>query len=221
MKLLVNALIKFILGIVLVLLLVFIPAGTLSFFNGWLFMGLLFIPMFIFGIYLFLKKPELLERRLNNKEKEGTQKFVVLISALLFIGGFVVCGLDYRYSFSSVPNYIVVLGSVMLLIGYALYIEVMRENEYLLRTIEVEKEQKVVDTGLYGLVRHPMYLSVILLFLSFPLVLGSLYGFYIFLIFPVVLIIRIHNEEKVLVKELKGYSKYKLKVKYKLIPYIW
>lgn len=221
MKLLVNALVKFILGIVLVMLLVFIPAGTLSYFNGWLFIGLLFIPMFIFGIYLFFKKPELLRRRLNNKEKEGTQKFVVLISALLFIGGFIVCGLDYRYGFSKLPDYIVIIGSVMLLIGYALYIEVMRENEYLLRTIEIEKEQKVVDTGLYGLVRHPMYLSVILLFLSFPLVLGSLYGFYIFLIFPLVLIIRIRNEEKILVKELKGYSKYKLKVKYKLIPFIW
>lgn len=221
MKLLVNALVKFVLGIVLVMLLVFIPAGTLSYFNGWLFIGLLFIPMFIFGIYLFFKKPELLRRRLNNKEKEGTQKFVVLISALLFIGGFIVCGLDYRYEFSKLPDYIVIIGSVMLLIGYALYIEVMRENEYLLRTIEIEKEQKVVDTGLYGLVRHPMYLSVILLFLSFPLVLGSLYGFYIFLIFPLVLIIRIRNEEKILVKELKGYSKYKLKVKYKLIPFIW
>lgn len=221
MKLLVNALVKFILGIVLVMLLVFIPAGTLSYFNGWLFIGLLFIPMFIFGIYLFLKKPELLRRRLNNKEKESTQKFVILISALLFIGGFIVCGLDYRYGFSKLPDYIVIIGSVMLLIAYALYIEVMRENEYLLRTIEIEKEQKVVDTGLYGLVRHPMYLSVILLFLSFPLVLGSLYGFCIFLIFPLVLIIRIRNEEKILVKELKGYSKYKLKVKYKLIPYIW
>ena len=221
MKLLVNALVKVVLGIVLVMLLVFIPAGTLSYFNGWLFIGLLFIPMFIFGIYLFFKKPELLRRRLNNKEKEGTQKFVVLISALLFIGGFIVCGLDYRYEFSKLPDYIVIIGSVLLLIGYALYIEVMRENEYLLRTIEIEKEQKVVDTGLYGLVRHPMYLSVILLFLSFPLVLGSLYGFYIFLIFPLVLIIRIRNEEKILVKELKGYSKYKLKVKYKLIPFIW
>lgn len=221
MKLLVNALVKFVLGIVLVMLLVFIPAGTLSYFNGWLFIGLLFIPMFIFGIYLFFKKPELLRRRLNNKEKEGTQKFVVLISALLFIGGFIVCGLDYRYGFSKLPNYIVIIGSIMLLIGYALYIEVMRENEYLLRTIEIEKEQTVVDTGLYGLVRHPMYLSVILLFLSFPLVLGSLYGFCIFLIFPLVLIIRIRNEEKILVKELKGYSKYKLKVKYKLIPFIW
>lgn len=221
MKLIVNALVKFVLGIVLVMLLVFIPAGTLSYFNGWLFIGLLFIPMFIFGIYLFFKKPELLRRRLNNKEKEGTQKFVVLISALLFIGGFIVCGLDYRYEFSKLPDYIVIIGSVLLLIGYALYIEVMRENEYLLRTIEIEKEQKVVDTGLYGLVRHPMYLSVILLFLSFPLVLGSLYGFYIFLIFPLVLIIRIRNEEKILVKELKGYSKYKLKVKYKLIPFIW
>lgn len=221
MKLFVDALVKFLLGIVLVGILIFLPAGTLSYFNGWLFIGLLFIPMFIFGIYLFIKKPKLLERRLNNKEKVGTQKLVVLISALLFIGGFIVCGLDYRYGWSSIPNYVVIISSIVLLFGYGLYVEVMRENEYLLRTVDVEKEQKLVDTGLYGLVRHPMYLSVILLFLSFPLVLGSLYGFYIFLIFPLVLIVRLHNEEKVLVKELKGYSKYKLRVKYKLIPYIW
>lgn len=221
MKLLLSALIKFILGIILVCLLVFVPAGTLSYFNGWLFIGLLFIPMFIFGIYLFIKKPKLLERRLNNKEKENTQKIVVLISALLFIGGFIVSGLDFRYGWSNIPNYVVVISSIVLLIGYLLYVAVMKENEYLLRTIEVEKEQKVIDSGMYGIVRHPMYFSVLLLFLSFPLVLGSLYGFYVFLGFPVVLLIRIHNEEKVLVKNLKGYSKYKLKVKYKLIPFIW
>jgi protein-S-isoprenylcysteine O-methyltransferase Ste14 len=221
MKLFINALVKFVLGIVLVCLLVFLPAGTLSYFNGWLFICLLFIPMFVFGIYLFVKKPKLLERRLNSKEKVGTQKLVVLVSALLFIAGFIVCGLDYRYGWTCIPNYVVIISGVTLLIGYALYIEVMRENEYLLRTIEVEKEQKLIDTGLYGVVRHPMYLSVILLFLSFPLVLGSLYGFYIFLVFPLVLVIRLHSEEKVLVRELKGYSKYKLRVKYKLIPYIW
>ena len=221
MNLLVSALVKFIFGIVLVCLLIFLPAGTLSYINGWLFIGLLFVPMLFFGIYLYIKNPKLLERRLNSKEKVGTQKLVVLMSALLFIGGFIVCGLDYRYGWSSIPNYVVIISSFVLLLGYGLYVEVMRENEYLLRTIEVEKEQKLIDTGLYGLVRHPMYLSVILLFLSFPLVLGSLYGFYIFLLFPLVLIIRLHSEEKILVKELKGYSKYKLRVKYKLIPYIW
>lgn len=221
MKLLINGLVKFIFGVVLVGLLVFLPAGTLSYINGWLFIGLLFIPMLIFGIYLFIKKPKLLERRLNAKEKVGIQKLVVLMSALLFICGFVVCGLDYRYGWSSIPNYVVIISSFVLLLGYGLYVEVMRENEYLLRTIEVEKEQKLIDTGLYGLIRHPMYLSVILLFLSFPLVLGSLYGFYIFLLFPVILIIRLHSEEKLLVRKLKGYSKYKLRVKYKLIPYIW
>ena len=221
MKLLINALIKYILGLLMVCLLLFIPAGTILFFNGWLFIGLLFIPIFIFGIYLFFKSPKLLERRLNNKEKENTQKFVILISALLFIGGFVICGLDYRYNWSSVPNYVTIISSIVLLIGYVLYIVVMKQNEFLLRTIDVEEEQKVVDTGLYGVVRHPMYFSVLLIFMSIPLVLGSLYGFYVFLIFPVILIIRIKNEEKVLVLKLKGYSKYKLKVKYKLIPYIW
>ena len=221
MKLLINALIKYILGLLMVCLLLFIPAGTILFFNGWLFIGLLFIPIFIFGVYLFFKSPKLLERRLNNKEKENTQKFVILISALLFIGGFVICGLDYRYNWSSVPSYVTIISGTILLIGYVLYIVVMKQNEFLLRTINVEEEQKVVDTGLYGVVRHPMYFSVLLIFMSIPLVLGSLYGFYVFLIFPVILIIRIKNEEKVLVLKLKGYSKYKLKVKYKLIPYIW
>lgn len=221
MKLLINALIKYILGLLMVCLLLFIPAGTIFFFNGWLFIGLLFIPIFIFGVYLFFKSPKLLERRLNNKEKENTQKFVILISALLFIGGFVICGLDYRYNWSSVPSYVTIISSIVLLIGYVLYIVVMKQNEFLLRTIDVEEEQKVVDTGLYGVVRHPMYFSVLLIFMSIPLVLGSLYGFYVFLIFPVILVIRIKNEEKVLVLKLKGYSKYKLKVKYKLIPYIW
>lgn len=221
MKLAINALLKFIFGVLFVGLFIFLPAGTIKFFNGWLFMGVLFMPLLILGIYLFIKNPKLLERRLNNKEKVGTQKIVVLISALLFIAGFVVCGFDYRYNWTNIPNYVVIISCIVLMVGYLLYAEVLRENEYLLRTIEVEKEQKLIDTGLYGLVRHPMYLSVILIFLSIPLILGSLYGFYIFLMFPLVLIIRLHNEEKILVKDLKGYSKYKLKVKYKLIPYIW
>jgi protein-S-isoprenylcysteine O-methyltransferase Ste14 len=221
MKLAINALVKFLFGVLIVGILIFIPAGSIEYFNGWLFMGLLFIPLLILGVYLFIKKPKLLERRLNNKEKIGTQKFVVFVSALLFICGFVVCGLDYKYGWSSIPNYVVIISSIILIVGYLLYVEVLKENEYLLRTVEVERNQKLIDTGLYGLIRHPMYLSVILMFLSIPLILGSLYAFYIFLIFPIVLIIRLHNEEKILVKELKGYSKYKLKVKYKLIPYIW
>ena len=221
MKLLVSAITKFILGIVLVGLLIFIPAGTIKYINGWLFIVLLFVPMLIFGIYLYIKNPKLLKRRLNNKEKEKTQKIVLLISALLFIAGFIISSLDYRYNWSNIPNYIIIIASIVLLIGYYLYVKVMLQNEYLLRTIEVEKEQKLIDTGLYSLVRHPMYFSVLLIFLSIPLILGSLYGFYIFLFFIVVLIIRIKNEEKVLVKELPGYSKYKLKVKYKLIPYIY
>ena len=221
MKLAINALVKFLFGVLIVGILIFIPAGSIKYFNGWLFMGLLFIPLLILGVYLFIKKPKLLERRLNNKEKIGSQKFVVFVSALLFICGFVVCGLDYKYGWSSIPNYVVIISSIILIVGYLLYVEVLKENEYLLRTVEVERNQKLIDTGLYGLIRHPMYLSVILMFLSIPLILGSLYAFYIFLIFPIVLIIRLHNEEKILVKELKGYSKYKLKVKYKLIPYIW
>ena len=221
MKLAISALIKFIFGVLIVGILIFVPAGTIRFFNGWLLMSLMFVPIIILGIYLLKNNPKLLERRLNSKEKIGTQKLVVFISCLLFIIGFVVCGLDFKYNWSNVPNYVVILSCFSLLLGYLLYFNVLKENEYLLRTIEVEKEQKLIDTGLYGLVRHPMYLSVIIMFLSIPLILGSLYGFYIFLVFPLILIIRLHSEEKVLVKELKGYSKYKLKVKYKLFPYIW
>lgn len=221
MKLLLNTSIKFIMGVVLVGILLFIPAGTFKYPNAWLFIALLFIPMLIFGIYLYIKKPKLLERRLNNKEKEKTQKIVILISALLFISGFIVSSLDYKNNWSNIDPWISIVAGFVLLIGYYLYIKVMLQNEYLLRTIEVEKKQKLIDTGLYSIVRHPMYFSVLLIFLSIPLILGSLYGFYIFLIFPILLIIRIKNEEKVLLKELPGYSKYKFKVKYKLIPYIW
>ena len=221
MKLLLNGIIKFILGVIIISLLLLLPAGTVKYFNAWLLMSLLFIPILIFGVYLYIKKPKLLERRLNNKEKEKTQKIVVLMSAIMLISGFIVCALDYKNNWTYIPNYIVIMASIVLLIGYYLYVKVMMQNEFLLRTIEVEKEQKLIDTGLYGLVRHPMYFSALLIFLSMPLILGSLYGFYIFLIFPIILLIRIKNEEQVLLKELKGYSKYKLKVKYKLIPFIW
>ena len=221
MKLLVNMIVKFLIGLLLVGSLVFIPAGSLSFMNGWLLIILLFVPIFIFGCYLYVKKPNVLKRRLDAKEKEGTQKIVILLSLLVFIAGFIVSGLDYRYAWSDIPSYSVIIGCIILFLSYLLYVEVVRENEFLLRTIKVEKEQKLIESGLYSLIRHPMYFSSLLIFMSIPLVLGSLYGLYVFLLFFVIFIVRIHNEEKILVRDLKGYSKYKLKVKYKLIPYIW
>lgn len=221
MKLLVNMIVKFLIGLLLVSCLIFIPAGSLSFMNGWLLIILLFVPIFIFGCYLYIKKPNVLKRRLDVKEKEDTQKIVILLSLLVFIAGFIVSGLDYRYGWSDIPSYSVVVGSIILVLSYLLYVEVVRENEFLLRTVKVENEQKLIETGLYSLIRHPMYFSSLLMFMSMPLVLGSLYGLYVFLLFFVIFIVRIHNEEKVLVRDLKGYSKYKLKVKYKLIPYIW
>jgi len=177
--------------------------------------------MFILGIVLWFKDKELLKKRLNSKEKEFEQKQVILISLLIFVGGFVLAGLDYRNSWTMLPKGVSIVSAVMLLISYLLYAEVMRENAYLSRTVEVQENQKVIDTGLYGIVRHPMYLATALLFLSFPLVLGSLISFIVFLAFPFTLVKRIKNEEKVLEKGLKGYKEYKEKVKYKMIPFIW
>ena len=221
MKLLFNALFKFVLGILLVGLLVFLSAGTLRFGNGWLFMGILFIPVLIMGIVLWLKSPELLEKRLNGKEKQSTQKGVVAFSGLIFTGGFVVASLDFRFGWSTVPKLVVCVACGVFLAGYAMYAEVMRENVYLSRTVEVQKNQKVIDTGLYGVVRHPMYLATVLLFLAVPLVLGSWWAFGIFLFYPILLAVRIQNEEKVLAEQLEGYKEYREKVKYKLIPFIW
>lgn len=221
MKLLLNALIKFICGILMVLLLIFLPAGTLAYLNGWLFSALLFVPMLILGAVLFLKSPDLLKRRLDSKEKEQTQKGVVALSGLMFLGGFIVAGLDFRFGWSHVPMWLVVASSIILLISYALYAEVMRENAYLSRTVKVEEGQKVIDTGLYGIVRHPMYAVTLWLFLAIPIVLGSWYSLICFAHYPIVIIVRILNEEKVLEKELDGYSEYKKKVKYRLIPFIW
>ena len=221
MKLFLSAIIKFFIGFILVGLLVFVPAGTLSYFNGLLFMGLLFIPMFIAGIILMFKDPDLLRRRLNGKEKENGQKEVVILSGLMFISGFVVAGLNYRFYWIVLPNIIPFIASIIFLIAYVLYAEVLRENTYLSRTVEVQKNQTVVDTGLYGIVRHPMYIITIALFLSIPLILGSIISFIIFLIYPFILIKRIKNEEEVLMKELKGYKEYMKKVKYRLIPFIW
>ncbi len=221
MKLLINALLKFICGILLVGMLVFLPAGTLQFINGWLFMGILFVPILIMGIVLFAKAPDLLKKRLNHKEKESTQKGVVACSALVFLAGFVTSGLDYRFSWSEVPLWIVITSCVLFLGGYGMYAEVLRENAYLSRTIEVQENQKVIDTGLYSVVRHPMYLATILLFLSIPLILGSWWSFIVFLFYPILIVVRIQNEEKVLAEQLEGYCQYKKKVKYKLIPFIW
>lgn len=220
-KLFIQALLKFSLGIVLVGLLVFLPAGTLNFFGGWLFMGVLFIPMFCAGIVMMLKNPSLLKKRLNAKEKENEQSLVVKLSGLMFIAGFVIAGLDYRFGWCVLPKSVSIAASIVFLIAYCLYAEVLRENTYLSRTIEVQENQKVIDTGLYAIVRHPMYSATLLLFLSMPLVLGSLYSFVIFLAYPFLIAKRIKNEETLLEKELDGYAEYKKKVKFRLIPFIW
>ena len=221
MKLFLQAIIKIVLGIFIVGLLIFVPANTINFWNGWLFMGLLFIPVFIAGIVMMIKTPDLLKRRLDFKEKQGEQKVVVALSGLMFIAGFIIAGLNFRYSWIQIPNIVVIISSIVFLLSYVLYAEVLRENKYLSRTIRVEKNQKIIDTGLYGIVRHPMYFSTIFLFLSMPLILGSIISFVIFLIYPFIIAKRIKNEEEVLEKDLVGYSDYKNKVKYKMIPFIW
>lgn len=221
MKLWLNALIKYLLGLILVGLLVFLPAGTLCFPHGWLFMGILFVPMLILGIVLLVKAPALLEKRLDSKEKRGAQKSVTALAAVMFLGGFIVAGLDRRYGWSHVPAWGVVAAAVVLLAAYALYAEVMRENAYLSRTIAVQAEQKVVDSGLYGIVRHPMYAVTLWLFLAIPVVLGSLWAVLCFLPYLPLIIVRILDEEKLLSAELEGYTEYKKKVKYRLIPLIW
>ena len=220
-KLLFQALIKFLFGVLIVGFLLFIPAHSFKYWNGWLFMGLLFIPMFIAGIILMIKNPELLKKRLNAKEKEIEQKHIILYSGLMFISGFIIAGLNYKYNWIQLPNIVVIISSILFIIAYILYAEVLRENTYLSRTIEVQENQKVIDTGLYGIVRHPMYAVTILLFLTMPLVLGSIISFIIFLIYPIIIGKRIKNEEKVLEKDLKGYTEYKKKVKYRIVPFIW
>ena len=220
-KLFLEAIIKFLLGVLIIGLLLFIPANTIKFWNGWLFMGTLFIPMFIAGIIMMMKKPELLRKRLNTKEKENEQKMVVKLSGLMFTAGFILAGLDYKYNWTQLPTVVVISASIIFIIAYILYAEVLRENTYLSRTIEVQENQKVIETNLYGIVRHPMYSATILLFLSMPLILGSGVAFLIFLVYPFIIAKRIKNEEEVLEKELVGYVEYKKKVKYKMIPFIW
>lgn len=221
MKLLMEALTKFACGLLMVALLIFLPAGTLCYTYGWLFVGLLFVPMLIAGLVMLKKSPEFLKKRLDAKEKQGTQKGVVAFSGLMFIVGFVVAGLDFRFGWSHMPAWVTIIASVLFLVAYALYAEVMRENAYLSRTIKVEEGQIVVDTGLYGIVRHPMYAVTILLFLMIPIVLGSWYALIAFAVYPILIVVRLKNEEELLTKELPGYAEYKQKVKYRIIPFIW
>jgi len=220
-KLFLQAIIKFVFGVLLVGLLVFLPAGTLHFFNGWLFMGILFVPMFVAGLVMMVKNPKLLESRLKAKEKQTDQSLVVKLSGLMFLAGFIVAGLDFRFGWVPLSKGVSVGAAVVFLAAYVLYAEVLRENTYLSRTIEVRENQKVIDTGLYGIVRHPMYSATLLLFLSMPLVLGSVYSFLIFLAYPLIIAKRIRGEEEFLEKELDGYRAYKEKVKYRLIPFVW
>ena len=220
-KLFFQAILKFVVGVLGVGALVFVPAGTLKYWNGWLFMGLLFIPMFIAGIILMIKNPDLLRKRLNAKEQENEQKKVVLLSGIMFLASFIVAGLNYKYNWIHLPNIVISVSTVLFAISYILYAEVLRENTYLSRTIEVQENQKVIDTGLYGVVRHPMYAATIIMFLTMPLILGSAISFIISLIYPIIIAKRINNEEQILEKNLTGYSEYKNKVKYKVIPFIW
>ena len=220
-KLFTQALTKFLLGVVIIGLLLFLPAGSFRYWQGWLLMGILFVPMFIAGFVLMAKNPELLRKRLNAKEEEKEQKTVVGLSALLFIAAFVVAGLNWRFQWCVLPNWAVWIAAALFLACYLLYAEVLRENTYLSRTIEVQENQKVIDTGLYGIVRHPMYMATTLLFLMIPLVLASPLSFLILLLYLPLIAKRIRNEESVLEKGLEGYKDYKQRVKYRIIPFIW
>ena len=216
-----QAILKFTLGVLLVGLLIFLPAGTLSYHNGWLLMSVLFIPIFAMGILLMITNPELLKKRLDVKEKQKEQSLVIKLSGLMFIVGFILPGLGYRFGWYTLPSSVSLVGSALFLLGYLFFAEVLRENTYLSRTIEVQENQTVVDTGLYRIVRHPMYAATLLLFLSMPLILGSVYSLVVFLAYPIIIAFRIQKEEKLLEKELDGYIAYKQKVKYRLIPFIW
>jgi protein-S-isoprenylcysteine O-methyltransferase Ste14 len=220
-KLFFEAIIKFLLGVIFVGLLLFLPANSIKYWNGWLFMALLFIPMFIAGIVMMIKSPNLLKSRLDVKEKEKEQKVVVALSGLMFLAGFIIAGLNYRFNWIHLPNIIIIISSIIFVISYIVYAEVLRENAFLSRTIEVQKGQKVIESGLYRIVRHPMYFATIFLFLTMPLILDSIISFLIFLAYPYIIAKRIKNEEKVLEEELEGYKDYQNKVKYKMIPFIW
>lgn len=220
-KLFIEAIMKFTAGLILVGLLVFLPAGTFGYWQGWLFMGILFVPMFIAGLVMLAKNPNLLRSRLDAKEEQKDQDLVVKLSGLMFLAGFIVAGLGIRFGWYILPKGVVIAAAATFLFAYVLYAEVLRENTYLSRTIEVQEGQTVVDTGLYGIVRHPMYTVTLLLFLAMPLVLGSVYAFLVFLAYPFIIAKRIKGEEAFLEKELAGYKEYKEKVKYRMIPFIW
>ena len=221
MRLFGRAIVKFMGGVLLLGLLLFIPAGTLNWWQGWLLMGILFIPMFVAGLVMMKKSPELLEKRLNAREEQGEQRRVLLLSGLMFLAAFVVAGLNYRFRWIVLPDWVSWLFAGVFLLGYVLYAEVLRENAWLSRTMEVQENQQVVDTGLYGVVRHPMYMSTLVLFLSMPLVLGSLPSFVIMLAYIPIIALRIRNEERVLEQGLNGYAAYKRRVRWKVIPHVW
>ncbi len=220
-KLFFQALGKFFAGLIVVSALLFVPAGTLKWSAAWLFLGILFIPMFAAGIVMMIRNPSLLKKRLSAKEEQKEQKTVILLSGLMFLSAFVAAGLNYRFGWVPLPDWVSWAAAGLFLAAYLLYAEVLRENVYLSRTIEVQEDQKVVDTGLYGVVRHPMYSATLLLFLSMGLVLGSVISFAILLCYIPIIVKRIRNEEKVLLDGLQGYSEYRKKVKYRLIPFIW
>ncbi len=220
-ELFVRAITRFAAGVVIVGLLLFLPAGTLRYPQAWLLIGILFVPMFIAGLVMMGKNPELLKKRLNAREKESEQREVILFSGIMFLAAFIAAGLSFRFGWLMLPWAVSIVGAVLFLAAYALYAEVLRENTYLSRTIEVQEDQKVIDTGLYGIVRHPMYMATVILFLSMPLVLGSVISFVIMLCYIPLIIKRIRNEETVLERDLPGYTEYKQKVRFRLIPFIW
>ena len=220
-KLLISGIIKFLAGLVLVILLIFLPTGDLGYINGWILTTILFVPMLVAGVIMWLKKPELLSRRLNAKEKQDGQRTVIAVSAVMFISGFVISGLCVKYDFLVLPLWISLIFTAVFIAGYILYGIVISQNEYLSRTIEVSDSQKVIDTGIYSVVRHPMYLATILMFMSMPLILGSVMGFLVFLAYPFIIAYRIKKEEEFLSENLSGYSDYIKKVKYRMIPKIW
>ena len=220
-RLFAQAMTKFLAGLVLVAALLFIPAGTPGYWNGWLLIAILFVPMFCAGLVLMVRNPALLRKRLNAREREAAQKQVVALSGLMFLAAFVLAGLNFRFGWIVMPGWTVWVAVVLFLLAYLMYAEVLRENAYLSRTIEVQDHQKVVDTGLYGVVRHPMYAATLVLFLSMPLVLGSPLSFLILLCYIPIIVRRIGNEEAVLAQGLEGYAEYCRRVRYRLIPYIW
>lgn len=216
-----QAMAKFFAGLLFVAVPLFVSAGTLRWPQAWLLLGILFVPMFAAGILMMLKNPALLEKRLHGREEQGEQRAVIAVSGVMFLSAFIVAGLNFRFRWTALPPWVSWAAAAVFLLGYGLYAEVLRENTYLSRTVEVQQDQKVIDTGLYGVVRHPMYMATLLLFLSMPLVLGSLPSFVILLIYPALIVKRIRNEEQVLTQGLEGYRAYKARVKYRMIPFLW